>query len=257
MRELFIEGNTLPEAYHNALFSLKNQGDIVGCSDYGQQQLECAMTVCVTKPLLEPRISRCLPGGQKDLQRYVMEMVDGILDFEVGHNWAYTYHQRYAYQLPYIISELKRNPESRRAVISTREFEVDSKCDDPACLQSIQYFIRNGKLDCIVVFRSNDLVKAFFFNAFALIELQSHIAAELGVEVGTYTHRSNSMHCYEKDFGTLQGYYNRILNSIIRYQSTDSEGLIYRYEGFYKDLMEEEKEDILKLVEDLKEKIKN
>ena len=243
MNEIIITGNSLPEAYHNALLELQDLGIIAGCSDWNTQQKEAAMTVMVSNPLLEPRISKLIIGGSYDLQRYVMELVDGILDFKIGKGWDYTYHDRFAKYLPFVIEELQRNPESRRAVISIRDNEIDTKIKDAACMQSIQYFIRDNKLDCMVLFRSNDLLKAFFFNAFALIILQEKIAGELGVEVGTYTHRSNSMHCYGQDFAFLERCVKAIKNN---------DSLTYHYKDEWKDIMEEEIPGILKLVEGLK-----
>jgi thymidylate synthase len=206
----FIEadsyGHTLPEAYHRALCYLKTWGDKVPCPDYNTTQKEISMTINVLEPLQEPMISRLFIGGYHELEQYRQEMLDGILDFEIAKgNWAYTYHDRIGYQYKFVIDELRRNPYSRRAVIDVRR-HADMKLDDPACLQHIQYFIRDNKLHCKVLFRSNDACKATFMNAFALIMLQKRIADELGVEVGTYTHRANSFHCYEKDFALLDSY---------------------------------------------------
>jgi len=256
MKEIFVCGKTLPEAYHNALKELYENGEIVDCPDYGQLQKECSMTVVVENPLAEPRISRLIIGGAHELQQYEMEILDGILDFMIGVDenvWEYTYHERYAYQVPFIISELKRNPSSRRAIMNIRNFETDSANNDPACMQSIQYFIRDNistgrrELHCKILFRSNDLAEAFFYNAFALIRLQEKIAAELGVEVGTYAHRSNSMHCYEKDFDLIKGYIKGI-------DERPVEDLTYNYEEFFQELMEEEIPSIMKMVEEQKAK---
>jgi thymidylate synthase len=148
-----------------------------------------------------------------------------------------------AEQIPFVIAELKRNPFSRRAVIDIRDWKKDSEGGEPACLQHIQYFVRKDKLDCVVLFRSNDACKATFMNAFALIMLQKRIADELGYEVGTYTHRANSFHCYEKDIPLLQGYVNRI--------DFDKE-LTYNYVGEWDELMEEAKGEIAEMVAELK-----
>ena len=250
MKEIFVTGKTLPEAYHNALKELYENGDIVDCPDYDQLQKESSITVFVENPTAEPRISRLIIGGAHELQQYEMEMLDGILDFMIGadeNTWEYTYHDRFAHQLPFIINELKRNPYSRRAIMNIRDFEVDSANNDPACLQSMQFFIREGKLHFKILFRSNDLPEAFFYNAFAFIRLQEKVAAELGIPVGSYTHRANSMHCYEKDFGLLDGYINGI-------KTRDEEDLTYDYEDFYKDLMEEEIPSIMDMVADQKGK---
>jgi thymidylate synthase len=246
MKEIFINENNLTSAYHSAIYALWEEGEISDCPDYNQKQKECSMTVVIGNPTLEPRISKLIIGGAFELQQYELEVLDGILDFKIGQGtaWEYTYHQRYAYQIPFIMSELKRNPDTRRAVINIRDFKVDGSNSHPACLQSIQYFIRNNKLDCCVLFRSNDLPEATFFNMWALIKLQEKIAKELNVGMGTYTHRANSMHCYEKDFKLLDGYIKGIKER--------SEDLTYEYEGFYKDLMEEAIPQIMKNVEELK-----
>lgn len=248
MVECICEERTLPEAYHSALLTLNNEGEEADCADWNTKQKECCMTMIVDDPLAEPMISKCFIGGAKELQQYVMEMVDGILDFEVEKgNWAYTYHDRFVNydginQIDFVINELRRNPSSRRAVIMIRH-KNDIGSSDPACLQHISYFIRNGKLECNVTFRSNDAVKATFMNAFALIMLQKKIADELGVPIGRYSHRANSFHCYEKDYTLLEGYVKRIQN--------DSEPT-YEYEDDWKEMMEEYIPNILKDVEELK-----
>ncbi len=243
MREFLADGKTLSEAYHKALKLLQEFGDLTDCADWNTRQKEVSMTICVEEPLSEPMISKCFIGGPRELQQYCMEMLDGILDFEVERgNWAYTYHQRYVSQLPFVVEELKRNPSSRRAAVMVRDIS-DIGSEDPACLQHIQYFIRDGLLHCKVLFRSNDACKASFMNAFALIMLQKKIADELGVGMGTYTHRANSYHCYERDFDLLAGYVSRI---------NAGEDITYDYDGEWQEVMEEYIPEILSSVEELK-----
>lgn len=246
MFDVFANGQTLPESYHYALWGLKTYGQTVPCPDYSTTQKELSMTMIVEEPLAEPMISKLFIGGPRELEQYRQEILDGILDFEVEKgNWAYTYHQRIADQIPFIVEELKRNPYSRRAVINARDNKADMASEDPACLQHIQYFIRDDKLHCKVLFRSNDACKAAFMNAFALIMLQKRIADELGVPVGTYTHRANSFHCYERDFSMLEGYVKRIYDEPL-------EDLTYNYRGEWDELMEEAREDIAEMVKKLK-----
>ena len=245
MQEIFVQGRNLTEAYHRALVELETRGSVLDCSDWNQKQKECAMTIHIDEPLAEPRISKLIIGGAYDLQRYVMELVDGILDFKINAGWDYTYHDRFSKYMPFVLAELRRNRESRRAIISIRDNEVDSRTTDPACMQSIQYFIRDNRLDCMILFRSNDLPEAFFFNAFGLIMLQEKVAKELGVEMGTYTHRSNSMHCYEKDFQLLHNYVKAIAEK-------PAGDLCYDYKDGWDELMNEEIPGIQKLVKELK-----
>ena len=249
MNENLARGRTLPEAYHQSLLQLRENGEVTPCPDYNTTQRECSMTLFVEEPLAEPRISKLFIGGFRELEQYRQEMLDGILDFEIERgNWAYTYHQRMAEQLPFIYRELRRNPESRRAVIDVRDWKHDSAegNTNPACLQHIQFFIRSGKLHCKVLFRSNDACEATFMNAYAMICLQERVAAELGVEMGSYTHRANSYHCYEKDFGLLDGYVNRIK------AAEDPDELTYYYEGDWEELMKSACPEIAEAVEALK-----
>lgn len=245
MIERIVRRRSLPEAYHDALTVLFSTGEKVACPDWNTSQIECSMTIEVVEPFAEPMISRCFVGGYKELEQYRQEMLDGILDFEVEHgNWAYTYHQRIEKQIPFVIEELRRNPYSRRAVIDVRD-PADIGSNEPACLQHIQYFVRDAALHCKVLFRSNDAVKATFMNAFALVMLQKKIADELGIAVGTYTHRANSFHCYEKDLPLLAGYVRRICMG---------EENTYCYEGEWDELMDDAKAEIAQMVSELKNK---
>ena len=226
MKELIVRGYSLAETYHKALKELYECGEITDCPDWGCKQLEASMTMIVNQPLSEPMISRCSICSPESLEQYKLELLYGIMDFNIGKGWDYTYHDRMANyyvdnqdyskdeysinQVQFVIDELKRNPSSRRAVIDIRDNSSDCFSDDPACLQHIQYFIRNGKLDCCVLFRSNDATRANFMNCFGLIMLQKKIADELGVEVGTFTLRANSFHCYEQEFETLKHYVDKI-----------------------------------------------
>jgi thymidylate synthase len=246
MKEVLVKGKNLPEAYHKALIELNTNGEISDCTDWDTTQKELSMTIFVEQPMSEPRISKLFIGGPEELEQYRQEMLYGILDFEVQQgNWAYTYHQRYAEQIPFVIKDLKRSRGSRRAVMVVRDWKIDSLSEDPACLQHVQYFIRKGKLDCVVLFRSNDACKATFMNAFALICLQDMIAQELGVEPGTYTHRANSFHCYEKDFPLLDGYCKRLATG-------DFDDVTYDYKDGWDEMMEAAKPMIAARVEELK-----
>lgn len=192
--------NGLVEAFLDALMGMYDEGVEADCPDYNTQCLEASLHMIVKNPLGEPRISKVGIHTPESLQQYVREIRDGIMDFEVDEGkWSYTYHQRMDGQIQGVINELRRNPHSRRAVIRVAD-KYDLMMDDPPCLQLIQYQLRDNRLDCTVYFRSNDLWKATFMNAFALIELQKYIADELVVEMGTYEHIATNCHIYEQDY---------------------------------------------------------
>ena len=249
MNELFACGLTLPESYHQALVLLSEYGENVPCLDYNTNQIEVSMTMFVEEALCEPMISKCFIGGFKELEQYRQEIIDGIMNFELDKGkWIYTYNSRMTNwcdginQMDFVIRELKRNPESRRAVICIRSPE-DIDNPDCACMQHIQYLLREGLLHCKALFRSNDACKATYMNSFGLVMLQKKIADELGVGVGSFTLRANSFHCYEKDIPMMNGYVKRINND---------EDLTYNYIGDWDEMMEEAKPEIAKAIEELK-----
>lgn len=243
--ELRAGGRTLPQAYHSALHQL-NSAEPIPCPEWNTTMKEVSMTMTVEFPLLDNMISKFFFGDPYSLQQYIMEMLDGILDFEIERGkWAYTYHSRYANQYQFVIDELKRDPYTRRAVMDIRTQE-DIGSNDPACWQHVQYFIRNDKLHCKVLFRSNDACKATFMNAFALILLQSRIASELGLKIGSYTHRANSFHAYARDFEALEAFDKRYLDEV------DVEQLTYSYWDDWKEQMDDSIPAILDKVNKLK-----
>lgn len=205
-----IKSETLAQAYHKALNVLYTGGHIRPCPAYNTRENAISATIRVSKPLSSPRMSKLLVCDPASLQQYLMEMEDGIMDFEcaVG-NWPYTYHARMIGQLIKAVRLLKNDPYSRRAAITIRRPD-DLDMDDPPCLQLIQFLVNNGKLDCFVTFRSNDALKAFFMNAFALIDIQRIVAEVLGLPVGKYVHTANSFHAYESDWPRLKEFYRRI-----------------------------------------------
>lgn len=116
------------------------------------------------------------------------------------HDWT---------QWQYVIDELKRDPDSRRAVIHIRS-PKDSMLavKDVPCTLTLQFFIRDGKLHQIASMRSSDLIFGISYDVPAFTFFQEMLANELNVELGTYVHISNSLHVYERHFDML----NKIAN---------------------------------------------
>lgn len=109
-------------------------------------------------------------------------------------------------QWDYVKDELRRDPDSRRAVIHIRtpDDSVHAIKDVP-CTLALQFFIRNGELHLHVNMRSSDIILGIAYDVPAFTIMQEVLANELGVGLGEYVHTSNSLHCYERDFEMLDG----------------------------------------------------
>jgi thymidylate synthase len=114
-------------------------------------------------------------------------------------------------QWKYIIEELANDNDSRRAVIHIRS-PYDSRYakKDVPCTMTLQFFLRNDKLETVVSMRSSDLflgigndVPAFtFFQELMALELTNRLGRQ--IELGNYTHISNSLHIYERNFKQVE-----------------------------------------------------
>ena len=107
---------------------------------------------------------------------------------------------RYGFdQVAQVIDTLKRDPYSRRAVI---DFNVPNperfEAKDEICTIALVFELREGKLDCTGIMRSDDVWLGTPYDVVFFTELQKHIANELGVGYGKYTHIAVSLHAYEK-----------------------------------------------------------
>lgn len=102
-------------------------------------------------------------------------------------------------QWVFVREKLKEDNDSRQAVIHLHT-PNNKKTNDEVCTLTLQFLIRNGKLDMITTMRSNDIVLGFTYDVFNFTVMQELMANELGVEVGTYYHNAASMHIYERNY---------------------------------------------------------
>jgi len=118
-------------------------------------------------------------------------------------------------QWQYVVNELNRDSDSRRAVMHLRvpADSIDAALDVP-CTLSLQFFIRNEELHMIVNMRSSDLIFGIAYDIPAFTLFQEILAGQLGVGLGTYTHMSNSLHIYERHFEMVENILKREDRSI-------------------------------------------
>jgi len=112
-----------------------------------------------------------------------------------------------------IIDLLRDDIHSRRAVISLldSEIHINASVPDISCTVSLQFLVRNGKIDLIVNMRSNDIIWGLPYDFFFFSYLQELMSFELNMPIGTYYHLASSMHIYERHYEMA----NRIISGNI------------------------------------------
>lgn len=109
-------------------------------------------------------------------------------------------------QLETAIATLRRNPESRNAVIQL--FDHEDPTRHAPCTLALQFAVREGKLMMMTTMRSNDLFLGFPHDLFAFTMLQEIVARSLGVELGHYYHSVGSLHLYDEKIASAEQYLN-------------------------------------------------
>lgn len=113
-------------------------------------------------------------------------------------------------QVHKIIELLIADPNSRRAVLNFNVPNVNViETKDEICTIALQMYIRDGKLNCTGIMRSNDIWLGTPYDVTFFTELQKYIAHRVGVEYGTYTHFVTSIHAYDRNFEDLKGVLDR------------------------------------------------
>ncbi len=102
-------------------------------------------------------------------------------------------------QIRYIVNTLKKDNDSRQAVISLWR-PNPSEAKDKPCTLNFHFMIRNGQLNLHVTMRSNDAVWGQNYDVPSFSLLLLVIAGSLAVKPGHLYLTANSLHIYEKHF---------------------------------------------------------
>lgn len=147
-----------------------------------------------------------LVGGLSSLEQLDLASGSRFSQFANGGRLLGAYGPRAHRQLLAVEALLKRDPDSRQAVVSLwtgGEHDVTSR--DVPCTTTLQFFIRGGSLQLRVTMRSNDAWLGLPYDLMMFSCLQRTMACALGVEPGEYAHSVGSMHLYERDANAAYG----------------------------------------------------
>lgn len=101
-------------------------------------------------------------------------------------------------QLRNVINLLETRKTSRRAVIQLFDAsDLEQNYKSIPCTCTLQFLVRENRLNMFVNMRSNDAFLGLPHDVFAFTMLQEIIARSVDVEVGEYRHAVGSLHLYE------------------------------------------------------------
>ncbi|MEY4090913.1 MAG: hypothetical protein RLZZ496_95 [Pseudomonadota bacterium] len=109
-------------------------------------------------------------------------------------------------QIQWVINEIKRNPDSRRLVVSAWNPADLDKMALPPCHCLFQFYVADGKLSCQLYQRSADIFLGVPFNIASYALLTAMMAQVTGLKPGDFVHTFGDAHLYSNhvEQATLQ-----------------------------------------------------
>ena len=99
-------------------------------------------------------------------------------------------------QIKEVIETIKKNPSSRRMIVSAWNVADVGEMALPPCHTMFQFFVAEGKLSCQLYQRSGDVFLGVPFNIASYALLTMMIAKECGLQVGEFIHTLGDAHLY-------------------------------------------------------------
>jgi thymidylate synthase len=133
--------------------------------------------------------------------------VDGELGPIYGYQWrkwekfvknekGEGYRKEYVDQITEVIAAIKKNPNSRRLIVSAWNVADIERMALPPCHAFFQFYVCNGRLDCQLYQRSADVALGVPFNISSYALLLSMVAMECDLTPGIFVHTLGDAHIY-------------------------------------------------------------
>ncbi len=103
-------------------------------------------------------------------------------------------------QIRWVVDEIKRNPDSRRLIVSAWNVADLPQMALMPCHTLFQFYVANGRLSCQLYQRSGDIFLGLPFNIASYALLTHMMAQACDLEVGDFVHTLGDAHLYSNHF---------------------------------------------------------
>lgn len=107
---------------------------------------------------------------------------------------------RHIDQIANLIDQIKKNPDSRRLIVSAWNPALVDEMALPPCHALFQFYVANGKLSCQLYQRSADIFLGVPFNIASYALLTLMLAQVCGLQAGEFVHTFGDAHLYSNHF---------------------------------------------------------
>jgi thymidylate synthase len=99
-------------------------------------------------------------------------------------------------QIDWVLKEIRRNPDSRRLIVSAWNVPDIERMKLAPCHSLFQFYVSGGRLSCQLYQRSADIFLGVPFNIASYALLTCLVARESGLEPGEFVHTFGDAHLY-------------------------------------------------------------
>ena len=107
-------------------------------------------------------------------------------------------------QIRWVVDEIKRNPDSRRLIVSAWNVADLADMALMPCHTMFQFYVADGKLSCQLYQRSGDIFLGVPFNIASYALLTHMVAQQCDLEVGDFIWTGGDCHIYSNHFEQVQ-----------------------------------------------------
>src|SRR5258706_3794839 len=127
---------------------------------------------------------------------------EGNLGPVYGSQWRTwkTTDGRIVDQITKVIEQIKKNPSSRRHIVSAWNVGEIEEMKLPPCHAFFQFYVANGKLSCQMYQRSADIFLGVPFNIASYAALTMMVAQVCDLQPGEFIHTLGDAHIYSNHF---------------------------------------------------------
>lgn len=117
-------------------------------------------------------------------------------------------------QITQVIEQIKKNPDSRRLIVSAWNVAEIEKMALPPCHAFFQFYVADGKLSCQLYQRSADIFLGVPFNIASYALLTMMVAQVCGLQYGEFVHTLGDAHLYTNHLEQARLQLSRELRSL-------------------------------------------
>ena len=197
-KKVFLKG-----IIHELLWFLKGDTNIKYLVDNGvhiwdNDAFRYYNELCARHGVLPVDMDTFLLAAQQEVDSPIDGYRFGDLNHVYGYQWRSwgTPSGESIDQITQLIETLRRNPESRRMIVSAWNVADIAQMAIPPCHVLFQFYVADGRLSCQLYQRSADTFLGVPFNIASYALLTMMIAQVCGLQPGDFVHTTGDTHLY-------------------------------------------------------------